>query len=555
MDTGEDESLPEGTPDAPRLVLRAGHVGRVTAAALSPNGCTLATGGTDHLVLLWRLPDGALLRRMPGAYCQLTSLAFLGDAGKIAGRSCSDILVWDAGTGDLLHTLSGFRGQLRGDADPNLLHVTDRESERLVDIRSGQVVRQSPISANPGDTVSAASPQHVGHVRTTRQGAETPMGLAKTVSLPRGDANDMAFSPNAEWLAVGYQPGGVRVWDVKTGELRHSFRPSPRFYGRLAVSPDGRQIATCAMVGDAQCYGALIELWDAESGQLRDSWHLEEGAPADLAFSVDGSILVVTGTARIRGTSEFRQVTYALEAASGVVRFHLESDFLGFSPDGKLMLTTEGSDGLMQIRVPETGSLIRSLEPPEYADSIFSVAFSPDSRRCCVGFQGRGVGCWDLVTGQRRWEHTAHVDFLGATAVSGDGTRFAVGGVYWPHMAVWDIEAGQEVFALAGHVRGTRVCRYHPTGNLLVSAGGDGAVRFWNADDERLRLTLDTLPEQAEAENTPWIAYTPEGYFHGSEGILQHLAWEPRPGAELLPGETHAPRFHRPDIISRVLRE
>src|SRR5581483_4419221 len=100
-------------------------------------------------------------------------------------------------------------------------------------------------------------------------------------------AAHMAFTPDGKIIA-GSIASQLRLFDTSTGrELHH--RPSG-FGGwyELAISPDGRRLAS---LGPEAC---AIKVWDTASGRLIQQWSVTPGEdPHGLAFAPDGQTLLV----------------------------------------------------------------------------------------------------------------------------------------------------------------------------------------------------------------------------------------------------------------------
>src|SRR5262249_8612395 len=85
----------------------------------------------------------------------------------------------------------------------------------------------------------------------------------------------------------------VIVWDVETQQSVLSFPPAEWTkltvilfgIGRVAWSPDGRQIATAS--------GETAMVWDAATGDRRFTWHCGEGEVQNLTWSPDACSLLV----------------------------------------------------------------------------------------------------------------------------------------------------------------------------------------------------------------------------------------------------------------------
>ena len=108
----------------------------------------------------------------------------------------------------------------------------------------------------------------------------------------------------------------------------------------------------------------------------------------------------------------------------------------------------------------------------------------------------------------------------------------------WPSRnAVWAVNASRD-------------------GRIIVTADGDGAIRWHRADDGRELMALQVLPNGKELAKWEWVLWTPEGFYEATPGAEDVLKWVvnhgPDKAATTLPVSAIA-KLHRPNALPLVL--
>lgn len=308
--------------------------------------------------------------------------------------------------------------------------------------RYPQRVRSIPYQARD-QAVVALSPDGitlVGGDRTTLTvwdvGTGQPTRTLSSFSALQTDASvtSLVFSPDGRMVAASLyeaRAGNLRVnvWNVATGELRHSLvrRLSPRMLGdrpnqpsmpenwaAITFSPDSRRLASIAG-GNEQ-----IDIWDLVSGKPIQT--LRGGRGQAIAFSQDGRQL-----ARSSGN---QVLIWNLANPRSPQRVSYGGDVAGlvFSPDPRsLYVAAREAAGNTAIFVHR-----QELNGRQRPNRLFAyhwsstLAFSPDGKTLIAGSPNSAMAIADLQTGQTLATPDEYFSWGSATAFSQNGRTFAV---------------------------------------------------------------------------------------------------------------------------------
>ncbi len=360
-------------------LLEVDHGAPVTAAALSGGSALLATGGSDHVVRLWRVANGRQLRVVKGHSGSITAVAF-STRGTLLATAATDGLgrVWNVADGASVSVLSGHTNFLTDIAfSPNGTEVVTASSDRtamtwkaatggaLATLTGSSEAVSSAQFAPAGTAIVTASldgsarifdtvvqPQlsfvaqlgapvtRVAFARDGRALAATGGRHTYEIGLPRGPAVVTGATPPSASVVVG--PRGLRATlhgrnatvtrqDGTTVELEGHKAPITS----IAFSPDGTQAVTASADHDGR-------IWDTRTGVTLRTLRGHFAIVSDARFSPDGQWVVTAGpgTAGLWSASSGRLIYYLRDHEGKLLS-------VAFSPDGR-QIATGGVDGTVR---------------------------------------------------------------------------------------------------------------------------------------------------------------------------------------------------------------
>lgn len=271
--------------DSPPRAIDA-HISYVSSLAIA--GDTLISAGSDHRLVWWDLKTHDRVREFEGHPRWIRQISLSADKAIVA-TVCDDMVgrLFDSGTGELLHELSGehellnpynLRSTLYACAfSPDGKHVaTADQAGRMVvwDVSSGKKV-------------------------TT---LEAPLFCTwDTNGHTYGGIRSIDFSPDGKLLAAGGNLAGdtsnvsgsksiIQIYNWKSGEQTHDFRVGGNFfYERVKFHHDGDWILGAAGAGSEQ----KLVFFDLEKKEIAHqvasgmlTFDLEMGPASDTVYAV-----------------------------------------------------------------------------------------------------------------------------------------------------------------------------------------------------------------------------------------------------------------------------
>lgn len=295
-DTVNEETSVAETSDktsiAPQLVrsLSDDENNSVLSLALSIDGEILASSSGKE-IKLWEVETGELLRTMSGHGGDVRTLAISPDGEALAsGSGDGTIRFWDVETGKLLDTISdvgwvtavGF-----SDRGNKLLSSAYGRSLQVWDVWRGRSLYTlngiGPIAFARNGNLAAT-----GGGRSAIRLWNVPAGiLLRNIAIPtsKEGATAIALTEDGETLVHTISESNrIFVWNLETGEIRHTLNGHEGEIDAIVTSPDGKLLASSSADG-------TIILWELGAGKMLKTI---EGQGA-IVFSPDSETLIGVG--------------------------------------------------------------------------------------------------------------------------------------------------------------------------------------------------------------------------------------------------------------------
>jgi Tol biopolymer transport system component len=286
-----------------------------------------------------------------------------------------------------------------------------------------------------------------------------------------GPVHVMVWSRDGKTIATGGQDGLVRLWDIDEREVRLPLPGHTRPVRGLAFSPQGSWIVA---VSDDKA--AHLRCWDATSGQERLTLKAPKGVFQAVAVSPDGRTIATGGTAG-KDVGEIRLWDAATEADRGVLHGHVgEVIALGFAPDGRTLASAGSKDNAVKL-----WDLAERREVWTFAGHtkrVNAVAFTPDGRTLATASRDGTLRLLDAASGEERRSFTGDGRDVRALAFSADGQTLAAASGDLARL--WDVPTGAEGAIFKGHKNQVTAVAFSPNGKTLATAGWEGSVKLWD---------------------------------------------------------------------------
>ena len=455
-----------------------GHLKAVNTVAFSPDGKKALTGSADNTAKLWDVETGKVIKTFVGHTEAVNHIAFSSDGKYIATASADNTAkLWDIETGKAIKTFVSENG---------IGEITFLTSgKKLLTIHNGKSVKRWDIETEKeektllfSEGLSAISPDGTKVLRevydsSSIQVLDIETGNIEQTFVSFGTYNiQVKFSPDSKKVIMGNENKRAKLWDIKTGKLEQTFLGHTSYVTSVAVSPDGKQVLTGAWDGE-------IRVWNMgrDRAEKKIIGHTEW--VKDMAFSPDRK-KILTGSND--STARIWDIETGLEEKRFVESIGIIA--VAYSPDGKKILTS--SRGTPKLWDIETGTWEKTFRG--HGNTVFSLGFSPDSKKVFTGSFDRIVRIWDRASGSLERTFDGHNETILNFSFSADGKKLLASD--YDHQSIlWNIETGKEENKLAGTAQAVALVLFGDMNKKSRNDYLNNVGKIWQNETAKLQNT------------------------------------------------------------------
>ncbi|KAL1747841.1 WD40-repeat-containing domain protein [Schizophyllum fasciatum] len=302
--------------------------------------------------------------------------------------------------------------------------------------------------------------------------------------------SQVRFSPNNELLATGSWSGCVRLWRVPSCTPVRTLRGHNDRVGGVAWHPAATLSLGADLVNLASGAGdSCVNLWSLNSDQPLAVMSGHQGRVCRVAFHPSGDYIASASfdtTWRLWDINTQKELL--LQEGHSKEVYSVE-----FQDDGAL-IASGGLDAIGRVWDLRTGRTAMVLDG--HVQPIYSMSFSPNGYQIATGAGDDTIRIWDMRSLKALYTIPAHLSNVSDVRFFRANDKF-----FEPPPATTqdaDVEMKDESSPPNGDAAKPDTSAYtweewkYRSGLFFASAGYDGLVKLWSADDWQLLRTLST---------------------------------------------------------------
>ncbi len=280
----------------------------------------------------------------------------------------------------------------------------------------------------------------------------------------------MVLSLDEQTIFSGSMRGLIKMWDIETGRLKYSKEAQSGSITSLAVSPDGKLLAS----GSRE---HKIKLWNIRKEKITKKQIFpkkQSGAIIFLAFNFDGNTLysgspfhsVQIWNCETKTNQSFQGDKWAIRACT-------------ISSDQRTLVTGKH---IINVRDTITGTIKYTLNSRTETSVIAInaeqnlIATTDEHNR-----SNSSINIWNLNTRNTEKTLYGHTNYVKSLVFSPDG-KTLISGSQDNTIKMWDIKTGSLITTLEGHTSTVTSLIVTQDGQRIISGSSDCSIRIWGIE-------------------------------------------------------------------------
>jgi WD40 repeat protein/serine/threonine protein kinase len=466
--------------------------------------------------------------------------------------SPGNVRIWDANTGELVHTLQPGIA-FKSIKDENLLVGLQLDFQNELEIitvwnfNSGEIQELIEVPMAVVEPLTVKVDEYMQFYLRIFENGETEVWDLNTVQRVfvfgnKGDTpiETAAISKDGKMFLAGDSDGVVKIWSLESGENLLTLPTESGWIYDVSFSPDGNLLAAAFRSG-------VVKLWDAENGIELVTLTGHSNEVLSLAFDSTGSYLATGGWDwKIKVWDIKTSIATATGQEILTLSGHMGAvEELSFSPDGKRLVSVSVDSTVRVWDIYKSGigdELAFSNGSPPGPEWMNTIALSQDGTYLAASNADITPRIWNTNTGELVRNLVGHDAPVERIEFSPDGAYVVTAG-HDDRVKIWDPSNGQELLYLNGfncEVSGAGCdVAFSPDGKNLAVVDYDGFLRVF--DYQQILQEQPGMVSKASFENSAHdnfifsVRYSPDGSKIATAGADRFVrVWDARTGENIL---------------------
>jgi WD40 repeat protein len=307
----------------------------------------------------------------------------------------------------------------------------------------------------------------------------TPPGgpLLRTLAGHTGSVNAVAVTPDGRYAVSASYDTTLAVWDLERGVEIRTLEGHSDPVNAVAITPDGRCVVSAAGISrsrweDEKTADYTLKVWDLRTGTILHTFSGHTDAVCTVGVAPDGKQV-------LSGAADGMLKLWDLEtgAEQWTVKGHnARINTVVVTPDGRRAISAASSSDNSAQRALKVWDLVTGAEL--YAFDLFgawynTVVVTPDGLQAVSASDDTTLKVWDLMACLEQRTLSGHNDWVYALAMMPDG-KHVVSSSEDRTVKVWDIERAVVVASFSADSR-LIGCIITPNGETIIASDASTA--------------------------------------------------------------------------------